>query len=267
MGLLQAPNPCGGVGFPCERATGSPGQCGQGPKLLRGGGSAGTPRACGLHASPQHALQTRVTTASARAPCAQHTCHSTCEHTCTTYVSLVRRWDLSVFAHSLSSWRPHVFEVYRSGQFVRSCPRPHPWAEVGFGLSGPSMLECFLGRAPCGSGGRSWEQPLPTDSSWGLSGLGVPGTHRGNTPASGRQDIGPAKSSWKSGTQDPGHCLLRWAAGCPAPRTGALSHPKARLSLPPPTGFPGSNLTLGKPRALKIKSTLEKQQGPVANSS
>ena len=55
--------------------------------------------------------------------------------------------------------------------------------------------------------------------------------------------------------------------GAQPPRTGAPSHPKARLSLPPPTGFPGSDLNLGKPRALKIKSTLEKQQGPVANSS
>lgn len=248
-------------------ATCSPGQCGQGPKLLRGGGSAGTPRACGLHTSPQHTLQTRVTMASARAPRAQHTCHRTCEHTCTTSVSLARRWDISVFAHSLSSRRPHAFEVYRSGRFVRSCPRPHPWAEVGFGLSGPSMQECFLGRAPGGAGGCPRSSPSLQTAAGASQVWGFPAhtedTHqqlRDRTQdlprAPGNLGLGILATVCSSGQR-----------GAQPPRTGAPSHPKARLSLPPPTGFPGSDLTLGKPRALKIKSTFEKQQGPMANSS
>ena len=139
-----------------------------------------------------------------------------------------RGWDISVFAHSLSSWRSHAFEVYRSGWFVRSCPQPHSWAEVGFGLSGPSMQECFLGRAPRGSGpGSSRSLPTAAGASrlWGLL------AHREEThrhPGDRMQDLPRPPGSLGLGV------LATVCSGgqlsAQRPRTGAPRHPKARLS-------------------------------------
>lgn len=174
-------------------------------------------------------------------------------------------WDISVFAHSLSSRRPHAFEVYRSGWFVRSCPRPHSWAEVGFGLSGPLRQECFLGRAPRGSGpgsSPSLQTAAGASRVWGFP-AHIEETHQ--HPGDRMQDLPRSPGNLGLGV------LATVCSGgqrsAQLPRTGAPSHPKARLSLPFPMGFPGFDLTLGEPRALEIKSTLEKQQGPVANSS
>ena len=144
-----------------------------------------------------------------------------------THVSC-RGWYISVFAHSLSSRRPHAFEVYRSGWFVSSCPRPHSWAEVGFGLSGPSMQECFLGRAPRGSGpgsSPSLQTAAGASQVWGLP-AHTEETHR--HPGDRRQGL----------PRPPGNLGLGVLAtvcsggqrSAQRPRTGALGHPKARLS-------------------------------------
>lgn len=121
------------------------------------------------------------------------------------------------------------------------------------------------GKSPLGE--RSWEQPLLQTAAGASQVWGSP-AHMEET----QQHLGDRMQDLlrTSGSLGLGVLATVCSGGqrsAQRPGTGAPRHPKARLSLPLPTGLPAFDLTLGEPRALEIKPTLEKQQGPVANSS